>query len=250
MINQILEKYTTLISQLDSSCAEVCKNLPQIPCFPSCSDKVICCKQIFPLSFIEAYYISEGFKKLDRPTRRNLEREAKKLAPMINKKLIENNIARLYKNTDYDTHNAAQQSITRLLHSLKINCPFLSESLCQIYPHRGIDCRLHGLAFDKNTNEILGCYKHKEIFPAGKQSAQFAAHSLPHNHLYKEKISLDTEAIITLANNPIYKHLRYLASPFTPILKDFTSFDWYKFFNENLPTQDITPSTYSLIFDL
>lgn len=249
MIDIFLKKYESLLENLDLDCAKVYKNLPQIPCLPKCSDKVVCCKQIFPLNFIEAYYISKGFKKLDRAARRKLERLAKKLAPAIDKKLKENNIPRIYKNTDYGTHDSAHQSFTNALHSLKLDCPFLHESFCLIYPHRNIDCRIHGFGFDKNTGEILGCYRHKEIYGGAENTKKIAATALPHNRLHKEKTALSSETIAFFAGDPVYKHLRYLTSPFTPILKDFSAFDWHKFFNEKIPAREIIPGTYTLIFD-
>ncbi|MFA6550198.1 MAG: hypothetical protein WCT36_02480, partial [Candidatus Gracilibacteria bacterium] len=155
MIEQILKKYESLGLEIERSCSSICQKLASHPCLPKCSDEVVCCKQIFPLSFIEAYYISIGVKKLDRSTRRELERHAEKSQNTLVKKIAESNLKKVYPNTDYETHNSAQQSITKFLHSQKTDCPFLNKNLCQIYPHRNIDCRIHGFAFDKNTNEIL-----------------------------------------------------------------------------------------------
>lgn len=249
MIEKFIKQYEFYLQEIDKKCAAVYKNLPNLPCFPKCKGRVACCKQIFPLSFIEAFYVSKGFKKLDRAIRRRLENEAKKSASKIEKEFSAASLRHMYTNTDYETHNKAQQSIAHFLLSMKIDCPFLSNELCLIYPNRNIDCRLHGLAYDKNTNEILGCHRHAEIYKDAPSRMKFALHALPNNFMYKEKIALDAEAITALANNSIYKHVRYLASPFTPILKDFSAFDWREFFTKKIPAQKIIPNTYTLIFD-
>ncbi len=246
MIEKFIKQYESYLQEIDEKCAAVYENLPNLPCFPKCTDRAACCKQIFPLTFLEAYYLSIGFKKLGRAVRRELEKSAQKSRKQLVENFSASGLKPIYANTDYDTHNAAQQSITKFLHDQKIPCPFLSDELCKVYPFRNFGCRLHGLAYDYDTNEILGCYRHKEIFP---HTNDFATHAIKHNLLNKEKIRLDGETITTLTNNNLYRQIRYLTHPFMPILKDFETFDWNGFFTEKISPQEIIPETYTLIFD-
>ncbi|HBB03172.1 MAG: hypothetical protein US89_C0008G0017 [Candidatus Peregrinibacteria bacterium GW2011_GWF2_38_29] len=255
MIDQILKKYESLGLEIERSCASMCQKLTSHPCLPKCSDEVVCCKQIFPLCFVEAYYISLGVKKLDRSVRRDLERHAEKSQTTLIKHIAEFNsksdtpiIKLIYPNTDYETHNSAQQSITKFLHSQKTDCPFLDKNLCQIYPHRNTDCRIHGFAYDKNTNEILGCHRHKEIF-SGENRKKFEAEAIPHNFMYKEKIHLDASSIFYLTGDEKYRSVRYLTTPFMPILRDYSTFDWNKFFTSKLTPKNLELNSYSLVFD-
>lgn len=246
MISDFIQQYESYLQKIDEKCAEVYKNLPDIPCFPKCTGDAACCKQIFPLTFLEAYYLSIGFKRLNRETRRKLIKSAQKNKDKLVKNFTASGLKQIYANTDYETHNAAQQSITKFLYEQKMYCPFLSDELCEVYPFRNFACRLHGLAYDYNTKEILGCNRHGKIF---RNADNFMSRAVRHDFLNKEKIHLEGEMIASFANNILYRQIRYLTHPFMPILKDFETFNWIEFFTQTIPPQEIIPGTYSLVFD-
>src|SRR3989338_6915000 len=76
MIDTLLGHYKNLLDDLDGKCAKAAKDIPEIPCKKFCFD---CCKQLLSVSMVEAFYLNEGFKKLDRSRRRELAKSAEKL---------------------------------------------------------------------------------------------------------------------------------------------------------------------------
>ena len=250
MLDFLLQQYRDLLTNLDNSCKAVLTNVIETPCRKGCYD---CCKQLFPLSLIEAFYINQGFQTLEPEVRNSLADQAQKATEAIK------DLDLLQFETFSDSLEdiaEARNSITRTLQSTKIDCPLLiiespnSESpsgTCLLYPYRNHDCRIHGVSVDPNSGEIIGCFRHPQIFntPALKQN--FASHAVPSNYLYKDKSKLDSLLTVELGQDPNLKYCYYFTTPYTPLTEDFATKDWPAFFKEKL---DGKPQTkYSLIVD-
>lgn len=173
MVDALIQQYKILLDEVDSQFNEALKNIPEIPCKIHCID---CCKQLFPLSLIEAYYINEGFRALPRNKRRSLESLAKKQQEELEKNIN-------FK--EFEIFNSSLNEIAEkrngLVQSLQLlgnDCPLLTEEkICLLYPYRNHDCRIHGAAFC--DNEILGCLRHKRIFTSPELIKKFKANAVP-----------------------------------------------------------------------
>jgi len=240
-LQQILESYEALLEDVDKKCTEVLKNIPKIPCRKGCTD---CCKQIFPLSLVEAFYISENFKTLPRKKRRKLQSKAKK----AQEKLSKLNLKKFETESDSITEIAEKRNqFANEIRGTKIICPLLNdENLCDLYSARNHDCRIHGVGFDPSTGEIVGCSKHKTALATSFQKENFKKHAIDPGYLYKEKSKLDSLLTIHLSQDPALAHCYYFTTPFLPLLKDFSKENWVEFFNK-------TPKgnkKYSLVIDI
>lgn len=246
MLDLILKQYKTLLDEVSSRFDDALKTIPEIPCRPHCIE---CCKQLFPLSLVEAFYINEGFRLLPRAQRRSLEslakKEQKKLEKMIDFKTFE------IFNTDLETLAEKRNSLAQNMQLSNNDCPLLTkEKLCLLYPYRNHDCRIHGASY--SDNEILGCLRHKRIFTSPESIKKLKAHAVPSNFMYKEKNQLDSILTTHLANNPDLKNVIYATSPYIPFLKDFTKINWNEFFDkkcEKHQNQENNPNNRSLIID-
>src|SRR3989338_8272906 len=99
MLDQILDSYRVLLLDIDEKCSQTAEKLPQLPCKNKCFD---CCKQLFPIGFVDAFLLSRAFQKLQRPARRELERKAEKMM----RKLPEIDWSQYeVRNMDYDSYN-------------------------------------------------------------------------------------------------------------------------------------------------
>jgi hypothetical protein len=219
-LQQILESYKALLEDVDKKCAEVLKNIPQIPCRKGCTD---CCKQIFPLSLVEAWLINENFKTLPREKRRKLQSKAKK----TQEKLSKLNLKKFETESDSITEIAEKRNeFANEIRSTKITCPLLNdENLCDLYEARNHDCRIHGVGFDQSTEEMVGCFRHKNL-PIDTKLL------INSSYLYKEKSKLDSLLTIHLSQNPSLAHCYYFTTPFIPLLKDFEKENWPEFFKK------------------
>jgi hypothetical protein len=248
MIDSLIQQYVSLLEDVDNKFQYAMQNNPEIPCKAHCTE---CCQQIFPLSIIEAYYISEGFKNLPRKLRRELEKEAAKKQEKLEKTLAFSNYEIL--NTNLEDIADRRNLLTHDMQALDIDCPLLNhEGLCTLYEHRNHDCRVHGGAYAQDpgeeSGEIIGCFRHKKI-----SEEKFRLHAIPHNYRYKEKNKLDSLTIIDLTKNPELANIKYITTPYIPLLKDFSKVDWKKLFEEKLEklasTQPHDPTKLSLIID-
>ncbi len=226
MIDTLLQQYQFLLEKLDIACKKSSKDCPAIPCHKGCQD---CCKQLFPLSLIEAFYINEGFKSLDRKTRRELQRKAEKASEKIEELDLEQ-----YEISSDSLEDIAQarNSITHALQSTKLDCPLLENQICSLYNYRNHDCRIHGVSFDPHTDEIIGCFRHPKIFTTAPLKNQFKEAAVPSNLLYKEKSKLDSLLTEDLSQNTQHKYTYYLTTPYAPFNKDFRKLEWQEFFAE------------------
>ena len=230
--SKILDQYASLLREVDKKCDEVFKNT-NIPCKNKCFE---CCKQLFPLSFIEAYYISEGIKKLDRGTRRKLALAAQK----TNEKILKLNLQSLEKRgVDRASALNVHADFARSLHKIERDCPALDKKArkqenngaCSIYEFRNHDCRSMGCSFDSSSNEIIGCFRFSNL-------KHLIPNLMPFNYLYAKKMKLDTELIKEVTNGLFGENLIYLTTICAPFLKDFKDTDWIKFFSsKNVPEQ-------------
>jgi len=244
-----LQQYKLLLKELDKSCAKAQKLIPKIPCKLGCSD---CCKQLFPLSMIEAFYINKGFKLLDRNTRRELASKAKKAQEKLQKLNLKQ-----FETTSLNLEDIAlnRNEFTRILQSTKQICPLLSDkNLCLLYPYRNHDCRIHGVSFDPSTNEIIGCSRHSKIFTNPGLKNKFVKNAVENGYLYKEKSKLDSLLVKLLAdsppNNEKLAYCYYFTTPFVPLLKDYAEVDWGKFFGTESETAKMPwQKSYSMVID-
>lgn len=97
-----------------------------------------CCKTLFyHHTFLEFFYLDQGLQSLDAETRKALYKRAKKYV--------------------LAQSQASADTIFRKM------CPLNRNDRCQLYAHRPMICRLHGLpytlGFDQAQNEGTGCYE-------------------------------------------------------------------------------------------
>lgn len=240
-IDAILDDYADILKKLDEACGEVRKNIPEIPCKKACDD---CCQNIFPISFVEAYYLADGLAHIDRMTRRKLTQTAQKIykkiahRPWGNFQVI---------NGTREKTNENRKNFTLALKSLKIPCPILQNHLCALYNRRNPDCRIHGFAFNKEDNAIMGCFR----FAAPHfQQRELQKHFLDFNLYQKEKQKLDYALQNMLTMGALPKTVSYATTILHPLLRDYQKTDWIEFFQKKYNKEIPQKNAYSLIIDM
>jgi len=247
MLDFILKQYAAILQDLDTMFAQCQTSTPEIPCKKCCYD---CCKQLFPLSLLEAYYINQGFLELPRTQRRELENKAKKIQEKLEKALDFHKYE--VANTDIADIAERRNLLTHDLQSTGTDCPLLTEEgICSLYEKRNHDCRIHGASIDEDSGEIIGCFRHKEIFGTDPMKAKFVTHAIPSGHRYKEKSKLDSMLLVQLTGDESLSNVFYFTTPLIPLLKDFTTQDLPTLIKEkaNKLQHESKPKNYSLIID-
>lgn len=239
MIKFILEDYKSILQDLNGKCEETQKGLPVIPCPNKCFD---CCKQIFPLNFIEAYYLSVGFHQLPRNQRRTLQQQAEKNLNLLAE--FESSIFNCF-NTAISEVNHRQKLYTGYLNQIQTNCPFLDEGSCSVYEFRNHSCRAHGYSYDFSSSEIVACFRYSKLFP---NPEPFIKKAVDYNYRFPEIRQLEQQFLRFITGNTHAKQLFYLTNPFIPLLKDYSQINWKQFFNENIVC-DLEENNHSLLID-
>lgn len=223
MIQTLLDHYQLLLKDLDQKTEAVYDQLPKIPCKNKCFD---CCKQLFPISFVEAYYISKGLKTLDR----SLRRDRTKMALKINKKILGKNPLQFEKQgVDKKIAFATHNEFARFLHGIPSDCPALNPEnkagACTVYAFRNHDCRTMGASFDAGENSIVGCFRFNSL-------KYLAPKLLDFSYRYNEKIAFDQKMIQEITGSLFTPHLLYYTTVCSPLLKDYETTDWIEFFKQ------------------
>ena len=228
--NGILEDYGKLMAAVDSRTAEVYSGAPEIPCKNKCYD---CCKQLFPVSFVEAYFISEGLKKEDRTLRRARLRAAEKINEKIRAK---NPLQFERRGVDRKTALNTHGEFAQFLHAIESDCPALDPTnqtgACTVYKFRNHDCRVMGFSFDRSANSIVGCFRFNSLKYLAPKLMDFGFR-------YPEKMALDRELIAELTGGAFTPNILYYTTMCGPLMKDYAAADWLKFF-----TGKGVPATY------
>lgn len=241
MISKILKKYGGLMENIDQATREVYSRAPEIPCKNKCFD---CCKQLFPVSFAEAFYISEGLKTLGRSLRRERTRVAEKIAEKIREKNPGQFERQAVSRTDaLNTHG----EFAKFLHQIESDCPALDPEnpagACTVYNFRNHDCRSMGFAFDGSSSTIVGCFRFASL-------KHLAPRLMPFNYKYAEKMELDRELIQEVTANAFTPNILYFTTMCGPLIRDYSAHDWIKFFSEKGVPARSNPEEYWVVIDV
>lgn len=238
--DKILSNYKNLMADIDARTSEVYARAPEIPCKNKCYE---CCKQLFPISFSEAFYISEGFKTLPRSVRREREKAAQKIQKKI---LAQNPFAFVKKTVDKTSALKTHSEFANFLHSIESDCPALDPDnvagACTVYDFRNHDCRTMGSSFDSSENSIVGCFRFKSLPGIVPKLMDF-------NYKYSQKMELDRKLIAEVTGGVFTQNILYFTTVCGPLLKDYSTTNWIQFFEtKGIPTES-NPSEFFVVID-
>ena len=112
-----------------------------------------CCSQLFPISAIEAAYISRAVKQLDPESQEEMRQKARAyLAELTGGEVDETQ--------SIETHGQAMgATLEALVGRRHIPCPALKDDACTVYSHRPIIARKYGIPLwnPKNPRILQAC---------------------------------------------------------------------------------------------
>ncbi|MFC1656154.1 hypothetical protein ACFL3C_04760 [Patescibacteria group bacterium] len=236
-----IEEYKAILAKLGERCHKTYEKLSFLPCKESCSE---CCEQFFPVSFIEAHYLSMGLKELSRQQRRLMQKAANKIKDKLDKNPFSEG-KRFFVGTKEEIYKK-QHEFGSHLRGMEYDCPYLNdEKLCEVYESRPHDCRVHGCSIDKSTKEVLGCFRFNVI--PQLQNPEVREDLVDFDYLYPEIRSLDAASIRSITGHPVGVHVWYFASPIDPILNNYEEKDWSQVFD--MDWDSVKEGDYVLVLD-
>ena len=136
-LDSIYRTYEELLSDVDREFNRVRDIfIDRMQCRMGCSS---CCSQLFPISAIEASYISKAVKALDPEARMQMRLKALAYLEELTGSDVD-------ENQDIEAHSqVVKEALDRLVGRRHIPCPALVDDACSIYSHRPIMARKFGI---------------------------------------------------------------------------------------------------------
>ena len=235
----LLDQYRTILQTISDRCRDIQAKHPVIPCKKGCT---VCCEQLFPVSFIEAYTLSQASSRLPDKTKQRLKDKARivkeKLASIPRSEFEGMNLT-------IDQIIERQNRLTALLNEIGINCTLLDESgACMLYDNRLYDCRIHGFSIDPQSGVVNACDTFTDVVVDEVQDALF-----DQDWLYPEKRKLDKQLLKAVTGGLIPFNTFYYTTFTEPFLKDYAGVDWTKFFTEKTGKKTFDDSENMIVLD-
>jgi len=145
---QIVEEYKKLLNEIDIWFKKSISIYPdQIKCNKGCSE---CCRGLFDITLLDAFFIKTGFKTLPVKTRDDLINQANKIVKKTEK--IWPDFAPPY----LLNYKPAEEWDMIMPDDDETPCIFLDKhGNCLIYNYRPMTCRLHGLPMVDISGEVM-----------------------------------------------------------------------------------------------
>ena len=151
MLSSIYRHYEELLADVEQEFGRVRDIfIEKMQCRNGCS---MCCSQLFPISAIEAAYISRAVKQLDPETREEMRQKARAyLAELTGAEVDETGSVEVHS----QVVGAALEKLAGRHH---IPCPALKDDSCTIYSHRPVMARKWGIPLwnPKRPNVLQAC---------------------------------------------------------------------------------------------
>lgn len=150
-IASIYQSYEELLSGVDQEFNRV-RNIfsEKMNCRSGCGS---CCSQLFPISVVEAAYISRAVKELEPQTALLMRDNARAYLKELTGADVE-------EAEDVEAHShLVEAALSRLAGRHHIPCPALKDDACTIYSHRPVMARKWGIPLwnPKNPNSLQAC---------------------------------------------------------------------------------------------
>ena len=151
MLSEIYRTYEGLLADVEQEFNRVRDIfIDRMQCRKGCSS---CCSQLFPISAIEAAYISNAVKKLDPEAREEMRQKARAyLAELTGEEFDETQ--------SIEEHSeVVRAALDKLVGRYYIPCPALKDDACTVYSHRPVIARKYGIPLwnPKNPKVLQAC---------------------------------------------------------------------------------------------
>lgn len=147
-MKSILKKYGDLLASVDRWFAECTAGRgADIACGRGCAE---CCRGIFDITLLDAWYLRTGFDKLDAPLKAAVQKRA-------GERLVALRSAWPEFTAPYILNYRPEEEWEELMpDDDETPCPLLADNgTCLVYDYRPMTCRLHGLPLVDVSGEVL-----------------------------------------------------------------------------------------------
>lgn len=217
----ILKNYGALLTAVDQWFSRCLVHAPGgIKCARGCSE---CCRGLFDITLLDAWYLKTGFDRLDENTRRMVLEKAEKRLRMLRlswPEFDEPCLLNVRPEEDWDELMPDEDETP---------CPLLSESgMCLVYKYRPMTCRLHGIPLVDVSGEVFHDEWCTKNFADEKPLADSGLY-WNFSTCFQTELALFQQFTYKLFN----QHINELDTLIPlALLVDYAKFDWKKWWKE------------------
>lgn len=147
-MQEVVDKYKELLERVDAWFSRSMELYPeQIACASGCS---ACCRSLFDITLLDAFYLKAGFEKLPLETRERVLEKCRERVRQMQEQWPEFDHPYLL------NHRPEEEWEVHMPDEDETPCVLLGDDgRCLVYTHRPMTCRLHGLPLIDKDGEVM-----------------------------------------------------------------------------------------------
>jgi len=226
-MEQILKQYKDLLAQVDSWFARSMELYPdQISCRSGCS---ACCRSLFDITLLDAYYLKLGFDALPAETRELVLGRCQERLRLMREEWPE-------LDHPFVLNGHPEEEWEPLMpEEDETPCVLVGEDgRCLAYEYRPMTCRLHGIPLVDTTGELM----HDDWCTMNFVDAdpvQLEGLTAPFDAMFRQEVSLFRDFTGELLKRRMSELDTFIP---TALLIDFQGFDWQGWLRDFKPHED------------
>jgi Fe-S-cluster containining protein len=226
-MEQILEKYRQLLAQVDAWFARSMALYPdKIACKSGCS---ACCRSLFDITLLDAYYLKLGFDALPVETREMVRQKCQERLRLMRAEWPE------FDHPYVLNHRPEEEWEPLMPEEDETPCVLVGEDgRCLVYENRPMTCRLHGIPLIDTDGELMHDDWCTMNF-VGEDPLQLEGLSAPFDAMLHQEVALFRDFTGVLLKKRMSELDTFIP---TALLIEFQSFDWAAWLNDFKPFDD------------
>jgi Fe-S-cluster containining protein len=226
-MKQILERHKQLLAQVDGWFARSMESYPEkIACKSGCS---ACCRSLFDITMLDAYYLKLGFDALPAEIRESVRVKCLERLSLMRAQWPEFDHPYLL------NHRAEEEWEPLMPEEDETPCVLVGEDgRCLVYQNRPMTCRLHGIPLVDTDGELM----HDDWCTMNfvdEDPLELPGLSAPFDAMFRQEVALFRDFTGELLKQRMSELDTFIP---TALLIDFESFDWPGWLRDFRPYDD------------
>jgi len=226
-MKEILKQYKELLAQVDSWFARSMELYPEkISCRSGCSH---CCRSLFDITLLDAYYLKLGFDALPAETRELVQKKSLERLRLMREQWPE------FDHPFVLNHRPEEEWEPLMPEEDETPCVLVGEDgRCLVYENRPMTCRLHGIPLIDTTGELMHddwcTMNFVDVDPV-----ELDGITAPFDAMFRQEVSLFRDFTGELLKKRMSELDTFIP---TALLIEFESFDWQSWLRDFEPYDD------------
>jgi Fe-S-cluster containining protein len=226
-MKQILKRHKELLAQVDSWFARSMELYPEkISCRSGCS---ACCRSLFDITLLDAYYLKLGFDALPAETRELVLRKCQERLLLMREQWPE------FDHPFVLNYRPEEEWEPLMPEEDETPCVLVGDDgRCLVYENRPMTCRLHGIPLIDTTGELMHDDWCTMNFVDG-DPLELEGLTAPFDAMFRQEVALFRDFTGQLLKKRMSELDSFIP---TALLIDFESFDWQSWLRDFKPFDD------------